>query len=176
MSVAIWFELALLVAFGAAYVVAGTYPDRARQFPQLIALVSLLLTALALVQDYLAGGTRPASPQTPLTAGRATEPASPQTPLTAGRATEPASPQTTEPAIATSRVAKAAAIIVVATLAGAAGGFLLSVLLLFLGFAFFFGAREAFWRHAAWSVGVSVVIYLLFDRVMGVPLLAGLLW
>ena len=161
MSVAIWFELALIIAFGAAYVVVGTYPDRARQFPQLIALVSLLLTALALVQDYLAGGTRPASPQTP---------------LTAGRATEPASPQTTEPAIATSRVAKAAAIIVVATLAGAAGGFLLSVLLLFLGFAFFFGAREAFWRHAAWSVGVSVVIYLLFDRVMGVPLLAGLLW
>src|SRR6266403_2101922 len=74
------------------------------------------------------------------------------------------------------RVARAWGVIVVATACGAVGGFLISVVLFFLGFAFFFGTRQAFWRHAAIGVAISAVIWILFDQIMGVPLLAGVLW
>ena len=60
--------------------------------------------------------------------------------------------------------------IVVATACGAVGGFLISVVLFFLGFAFFFGTRQAFWRHAAIGVAISAVIWILFDQIMGAAL------
>ncbi len=139
MRLEVAFEIVLLVAFAALYGLAVPYPERARQFPQLIALFSLVMVVLALVKDLRQG-------------------------------------RIPRKSIATGRVARAGGIIVVATALGLVCGFLVSVLLFFLGFAFFFGARDAFWRHAAIAVGVTAVIWVLFERIMGVPLLGGVLW
>ena len=136
MRLEVAFEIVLLVAFAVLYGLAMPYPDRARQFPQLIAAFSLVMVVLALVQDLRRGRIQ-------------------------------------RKRVAIGRVARAGGIIVGL---GFVGGFLLSVLLFFLGFAFFFGARDAFWRHAAIAVGVTAAIWVLFERIMGVPLLEGVLW
>src|SRR5213593_1053455 len=135
MRLEVAFELILLFGFAALYMVSTAYPERSRQFPQLIALVSMALTVLALVRNF------------------------------AGAASTRRRRWDRERA---ARVARAWGVIVVSTACGAVGGFLVSVLFFFLGFAFFFGTREAFWRHA--------VIWILFEGVMGVPLLGGVLW
>ena len=143
MRLEVAFELILLFGFAALYMVSTAYPERSRQFPQLIALVSMALIVLALVRNF------------------------------AGAASTRRRRWDRERA---ARVARAWGVIVVSTACGAVGGFLVSVLLFFLGFAFFFGTREAFWRHAAIGVGISAVIWILFEGIMGVPLFGGMLW
>jgi len=147
MRLEVAFELVLLVLFVALYSLATTYPERSRQFPQLIALVTMALLAFALVRNFARSFTKAASTR--------------RDRWDRQRA---------------ARVGRAWGVIVVATACGAVGGFLISVVLFFLGFAFFFGTREAFWRHAAIGVAISAVIWILFDQIMGVPLLAGVLW
>jgi len=147
MRLEVAFELVLLVVFVALYSLATAYPERSRQFPQLIALVTIALLLLALGRNFARSFTTAASTR--------------RDRWDRERA---------------ARVARAWGVIVVATACGAVGGFLISVVLFFLGFAFFFGTRQAFWRHAAIGVGISAVIWILFDQIMGVPLLAGVLW
>src|SRR5205809_2984220 len=148
MRLEVAFELVLLlVVFVALYSLATTYPERSRQFPQLIALVTIALLLLALGRNFARSFTTAACTR--------------RDRWDRERA---------------ARVARAFSVIVVATACGAVGGFLISVVLFFLGFAFFFGTRQAFWRHAAIGVAISAVIWILFDQIMGVPLLAGVLW
>lgn len=145
----VWFKVLLLVFFGAVYAVAQSYPPQSRQFPQLIAVISLALVVLALIRDVTAGARGPVAT---------------------------GSADSGDPPADLSRVARAWAIILVGTGLGYLGGFLVSAFAFFVGFAFFFGERRRFWRTTAVAVGISAVIYLLFQTVMGVPLLAGVLW
>src|SRR3989441_10183585 len=115
-------DVILLFGFAALYMVSTAYPERSRQFPQLIALVSMALILLALVRNF------------------------------AGAASTRRGRWDRERA---ARVARAWGVIVVSTACGAVGGFLVRVLLLFLGFAFLFCARESFWRCESIGFGMS---------------------
>jgi len=153
----VWFKLVLLVFFGFLYWLAIPYPEKSRQFPQLVALFSLILIVLSLVLDFARRG---------------------------GVSGEVADVGDTELTIVdesvkrerTKRFCKAWAIILVSTAVGFWGGFLFSTFLFFVGSAFFFGKKENFWRNTLVAVGVTAIIYLVFQKIMGVPLLAGAFW
>ncbi len=151
-----WFKLALAVFFVVLYVVAASYPERSRQFPQLIALVSLALVAVSLVRDLARGG--PAGHEIAETGDTDVKVVAPEV----RRARR-------------SRVLKAAGIIFGSTALGLAGGFIVTVFACYVGFAWFFGRRQAFWSGAALAAAITAAIYVLFDRVMGVPMLVGML-
>jgi hypothetical protein len=149
----VWFKLVLVALFAAAAVVARGYPPRSRQFPELIALVSLGLLAVSLLRDL----TRRAFGHEIAETG--------DTELTI-----------VDPAVRRERrrrVRRAGAIIAGSTALGFVGGFVVTVLLCYLGFAWFFGRRPLFLRNVAVAVAVTLAIYLLFDRVMAVPMLVG---
>jgi len=74
------------------------------------------------------------------------------------------------------RFYKAWGIILVSSAVGFLGGFLFSTLFFFLGFALFFGERKNLIKNIAIAVGMTILIYVSFEKVMLVPLLEGILW
>ena len=149
-------KIALLVVFGAFYVAAMPLPPGSRQFPQLLAIVSVILTVIALVMDF---GRKKAA-QGEITGVDDTE-------LTV---LDPYAQRTRR-----KRYYKAWAIIIISTVVGMLGGFIFTALLLFTGFALFFGSREKLIRSVILALVLTVVVYFVFGGVMGVPLLEGML-
>lgn len=157
MKVDVWFKVILFAFFGFLYWLALPYPQQSRQFPQLIALFSLILIAVSLIMDFTTGKTASAE-------------------IAEGGDTGLTMVDPTVQKERKTRVARAGGIILVSTALGFLGGFLVSTFLFFVGFALFFGKRETFWANTAVAVGVTGVIYVLFQRIMGVPLLGSVLW
>lgn len=155
-SADVWFKVLLLFVFGAFFFLANPYPPESRQFPQLLAVISMGLTALALAMDFLRAQ---------------------------GGAVEIGGVDDTELQVldaATRRARRrrfyqAWAIILVSTGVGFLGGFLFSTVLLFLGFGLVFGRRENRIKNVIVAVLLTVVIYFVFGRIMAVPLLDGVL-
>ena len=45
----VWCKIGLIFIFSAFYVVAIPFPEKSRQFPQLLAVISLVMTVIALI-------------------------------------------------------------------------------------------------------------------------------
>jgi len=153
----VWLKIALLFVFSAFYVAALSFPEQSRQFPQLLAVASLVMTAIALVTDFAHKG-----------AVRAEISGVDDTELRvlgadARRARK-------------KRYYQAWAIILLSTIIGFLGGFLFSALCLFGGFALYFGSRAKVLRNLVAGAAMTVVVYLVFGVMMSVPLLNGVLW
>ena len=149
-------KLAALAVFGGFYVAAMSLPPASGQYPQLLALVSLVLTVIALAMDF----GRKSTAQGEIGGVDDTE----------LMVLDPYARR-----VRRVRFYKAWAIILVATGVGMLGGFAFSALILFTGFALFFGSGEQRLKRLAIGVAMTVVVYLLFGVLMGVPLLEGLL-
>ena len=52
-SVEVWFKIVLLFVFSGFLILAIPYPRESKQFPQLLAAISLVLTLAALAVDFL---------------------------------------------------------------------------------------------------------------------------
>ncbi len=156
-STEVWVKIALLVVFGGFYVLAIPFPQDSRQFPQLLASISLVLTAIALGMDFvrrqvvegMVGGVD----DTEL--------------MVLDAATRRARRK---------RFYQAWTILLASTAAGFLGGFLLSTVFLFAGFGLAFGNRENRVRNTVVAVAMTVLVYVVFGRIMAVPLLDGVLW
>jgi ABC-type Fe3+ transport system permease subunit len=153
MKLEICFKLVLFFMFGTGYAVAAQYSQKARQFPRLIALITLILIALSLIQDLYRWL----------------------------RERESASTKSSETSpkdnIRRTRFFKAWLIIIVSTGAGVLGGFLFSAFLLLAGFPLLLGDETG--RSMVWQISLAAMmtacIYMIFEYLMGVPLLTGLL-
>jgi hypothetical protein len=153
----VWFKIALLFLFSAFYLLALPFPEKSRQFPQLIALVSLALTLIALVQDFSRKSAAPT---------QIADVDSPETQVLDG-ATQRAQRK---------RYYTAWAVVVVSVGAGILGGFLFSALFLIGGFSLLLGSREKLKRNTLAGLAIMAGVYIVFGKLMGVPLLSGLLW
>jgi Flp pilus assembly protein TadB len=153
----VWFKIGLLFLFSAAYLLALPFPEKSRQFPQLIALASLALTVIALVLDFSRRSTVP---------------------------TEIAGVDDTETQVLDGAARRAQrkryytawAVVVVSVGAGILGGFLFSALFLIGGFSLLLGSREKLKRNTLAGLAIMAGVYIVFGKLMGVPLLSGLLW
>jgi hypothetical protein len=148
------FKVLLFMIFGGAYMAATHYSQKARQFPQLIALLTLILIALSLLGDMIRWLRKQKS-------------------LTTGQNTQTAENTRTRQL----RFYKAWLVILAATAAGILGGFLFSTFFLLAGFPLLLrDEREPrLFSHLSLAVVLTACIYLVFQYLMGVPLLSGLL-
>ena len=153
----VWCKIALLFIFSVFYIAAVPFPEKSKQFPQLLAVVSLVMTVLALLIDF----TRKSVLQAEVSDVDDTE-------LKVLDASTRQAQRT--------RLYQAWAIIIAATGVGILGGFLFSALCLFSGFAALFGSRERLLRNTIVGVAMTIAVYLVFGMIMRVPLLSGILW
>ena len=149
-------KVALLFIFGAFYLLARPFPEESRQFPQLLAAVSLLLTLIALAADLVRrGGTRGEIGDVDDTE------------------LKPVDPETRR--LRRRRFWLAWAILLASAGVGLAGGFLYSVIGLFAGFALAFGSSEQRARNLVIAAALTAAVYFVFGKLMGVPWMEGLL-
>ena len=153
----VWVKIALLIIFGGFYVLAIPYPEKSREFPQLLALVSLIFTVLSLISDFRRKDA------VAVEIGDVDD-------------TELKTFDDDTKRLRKKRLHKAWAIILVSTAAGFLGGFLVCTFFLFVGFAWLFGPREHLLRNLLVSVVLTAFVYVVFQKLMAVPLLDGLLW
>lgn len=52
----VWFKLVLFVFFILLYLLAIPYPEKSKQFPQLIAIFSLIMIVISLIMDFTRKG------------------------------------------------------------------------------------------------------------------------
>ena len=156
-SIEVWFKIALLFVFSGFFILAMPYPQESRQFPQLLAAISLILTLAALAIDFL---------RVQVLAGE----------IAAVDDTELKVLDAATRRARRGRFYQAWTILLVATAAGFLGGFLFSTVFLFIGFGLAFGRRENLIRSIIIAVAMTALVYLVFGRVMAVPLLNGVMW
>lgn len=153
----VWFKIVLLFVFSGFYILAIPYPAKSKEFPQLLAIISLIMTVISLIMDFSREET------------------------VAGEITDVDDTELKVLDAETKRARKkrfyqAWAIILVSTGIGFLGGFLFSTFFYFAGFALVFGTREKLLKNMIIAVAMTIVVYVSFQRIMGVPLLEGILW
>ena len=151
----VWCKMALMVLFAVLYLMARSYPDESRQFPQLIAVFTLAVLLYSLVRDF--SGKTAASPG----------------PAEASDAGFQAADQRNEEKEKRRRFTLTWGMIIVSTGLGFWGGFLITTFLLFIGFALFFGEKKHLVRNVISAVAVTAVIYIVFEWIMRVPLVGN---
>jgi len=150
-------KLVLLVFFGLFYVLAIPYPEKSRQFPQLIAVFTLAALVVSLIADFTQKVT--------VTAQIAQVDDTELTGIDEQVKNEKKK-----------RFYRAWGVILVSVAAGLLGGFLFTTFFLFAGFALIFGQRKNAFKNMALAVVMTIGIYLVFEWLMGVPLLSGIFW
>ena len=156
-SAEVWFKVVLLFVFSGFYIIAIPFPQESKQFPQLLAAISLALTVIALAMDFL---------RAQVIAGE----------IDGVDDTELKVMDAATRRARRRRFYQAWAILLVAAGAGFLGGFLFSTILLFGGFGLAFGRRGNWVKNMIVAVGMTVLVYFVFGRIMAVPLLNGVLW
>ena len=151
------FKIALLAFFALLYFVALPYPEKAKQFPQLLAQFSFILVVISLVMDFT--GKRIIAEE-----------------IADAGDTELKVTDETVKRSRKKRFYQAWGIILVSTAIGFLGGFLFSTFSLFMGFALIFGKRTRRNRlkNLVTAAAMTALIYLIFEWMMGVPLLEGI--
>jgi hypothetical protein len=150
-------KLALIVIFVWFFVAAMPYPPKSRQFPQLLAAVSLIFVIVSLTFDFT---------KKEIMYGELTD---------VDEAEVKVLDEETK-RLRKQRFYKAWGIIIVSSAVGFLGGFLFSTFFYFLGFTIFFGEKKNLIKNICISVGMTALIYVSFETIMGVPLLEGVLW
>lgn len=150
-------KLVLVVFFSLLYLLAVPYHQKAKQFPQLIAVSTLVILLVSLVKDFIQKKAK----ATIIGGVDDTE-------LTTGEDSGMSEKR--------KRFFRAWGIILGSTALGFIGGFVFTTLFLFAGFAFLFGPRKDLVKNGAIALGLTVLVYFVFDWLMGVPMLAGLFW
>jgi len=153
----IWFKLILLVFFTFFYLLSIPYPEKAKQFPQLIAIFSLIMIVISLMTDFIQKGK--------ITKGIIGIDDGELKVLDEATVKE-----------RRKRFYQAWGIILVSTVIGFLGGFLFSTFFFFVGFALLFGKKKNLFKNTTITIAMTVVIYFIFQWIMGVPLLTGILW
>lgn len=150
-------KLALLIIFGVFFFYAIPFPEKSKAFPQLIAVVSIIMVLISLFFDFT---------RKEIVHGEI---------IDVDDAEVKVLDEETKRARKL-RFYKAWAIILVSSAVGFLGGFLFSSLFFFLGFTIFFGEKKNMVKNICIAVAMTALIYVSFEIVMGVPLLEGLLW
>jgi hypothetical protein len=154
----IWFKLALFALIAYLCFVAFSYPKQSKQYPLLIAISTLIILVISLVMDFAGKGKAIV------------------TEIASTDAMELKMVDETVRKLRRKRFYQAWAIILVSTGVGFLGGFLFSTFSMFFGFALVFGKKQNLLKNTMIAVGVTVLTYLIFDWLMLVPLLEGILW
>lgn len=150
-------KLVSIIIFGFAFAYAETFPKGSRVFPQLISISCLILAVLSLVLDFTSKAVKTGE-------------------ITGIDDTELKVLDFQQKRAQKLRFYKAWMIILFAVTAGYLGGFLFTAYLSFFGFSLFWGERKNLTKNLLITTVLTAVIYVIFNLIMKVPLLSGMLW
>ncbi len=153
----VWFKLVLLIFFVLFSLLAIPYPEKSKQFPQLIAIFSLVIIVISLIMDF----TRKGKVAEGIGDVDDTELKVLDAPI-----------QKTK----RKRFYKAWAIILISTAIGFLGGFLFTTFFLSMGFPLLFGERKNLLKNTVIAIAMTIVIFFIFQGVFEIPLLKSFIW
>lgn len=172
------FKVCLIAFFLLLLWMGRDYPAKSRLFPQLLGGISILFILLSFVQDFLKskgerkaeGVKKPEPPSADVreeTLRRLKE---------AEEHADDAGYVELEASLKKKRLTQGVIIILISLGIGYLGGFLLIVPFYFISFGILHGDRKKAVKYVIIAAAVTVVTYLSFTSLMGVPLLRGALW
>jgi hypothetical protein len=153
----VWFKLVLFVFFGLFFLLAMPYPEKSKQFPQLIAIFSLIMIVISLMIDF----TRKDKVAKGIGDVDDTE----------LKVLDDATQKTKR-----GRFYKAWAIMLVSTAIGFLGGFLFTTFFLLIGFALLFGERRNLMKNTVVAIMMTALIFFIFEWIFEIPLLQSFIW
>ncbi len=172
------FKLCLIAFFLVLLWMGRDYPVKSRMFPQILGGITILFLILSFVQDFLK----------PRGEGKKAEVKEPEPAVTdvreetlrrlkeAEEHADDAGYVELEADVKRKRLTQGIIVILISLGIGYLGGFLLIVPFYFIAFGILHGDRKKVLKYVFIAAGVTVVTYLSFSWLMGVPLLRGALW
>jgi len=153
----VWFKLVLFVFFILLYLLAIPYPERSKEFPQILALLSIIMIVISLIIDFTRKGK--------VAEGIA------DVDDTELKVLDAITQKTRR-----KRFYKAWAIILVSTAIGFLGGFVFTTFFLLMGFPLFFGERENLFKNTVVAIAMTIIIFFIFQWIFEIPLLKSFTW
>ena len=172
------FRLCLIAFFLLLLWMGRDYPVKSRLFPQILGGISILFLILSFVQDFLK----------PKGEGKKAEVKEPEPAVSDVREetlrrlkeveehADDAGYVELDASLKRKRLTQGVIVILISLGIGYLGGFLLIVPFYFIAFGILHGDRKKALKYVFIAAGVTVVTYLSFSWLMGVPLLRGALW
>ena len=173
------FKLCLMALFLSLMWTGRSYPEKSRLFPELLGGIAVLLLVISFIQDFrrLRGDEERVE-------ARQFEP--PPSDIREEKlrwikeveqvAEKDAGYEVLEDSLRRRRLTQGIIIILISLGIGYLGGFLLTVPFYFIAFGILHGKRKQPLKYMVIALGVTVLTYLSFTCLMGVPLLRGTLW
>ena len=155
------------------------YPEKSRLYPELLCAVAVILIVASFAQDFI----RPKGEK------RKEERKEPEPPPSDIREEKlrwvkemetksegDAGYELLEEGLRKRRLRQSILIILVSLVIGYLGGFLLTVPFYFIAFGMLHGQKKGILKYIIIALGITLITYLFFTSLMGVPMLKGLWW
>jgi hypothetical protein len=174
------FKICLVILFLFLMWVSRTYPRNSRLFPQILGGITVILIIVSFVQDFLK--IRRSKEK------KVVEESLPEAPPSdiveekmrwmkeVEEKAEDAGYEVLETGLRRKRLVESILIILISLGIGYLGGFLLIVPFYFIAFGLLHGQKKKAIKYIIIAVAITVVTYLSFTKLMGIPLLQGFLW
>lgn len=176
------FKFGLLAFFLLLMWTGRTYPEESRSYPELLFGVTVIFIIVSFIQDYIKSikskGEKKREevkkPEPPPSDIR--EEKSRWIKEIEEKSEGEAGYELLEKGLRKKRLWQSILIILVSLVIGYLGGFLLTVPFYFVGFGILHGQRKQTLKYIIIALGFTLVVYLFFTSLMGVPLLRGIFW
>jgi hypothetical protein len=156
-----------------------SYPEKSRLFPQLLGSVTIILILVSFAQGLVKPKGAVQEEETKGPDGPAADVREEKLRLVKEleeKGEGDAGYELLEKSLRRKRLFQSVVIILVSLGIGYLGGFLLTVPFYFIVFGLLHGQKKHALRYIVIAIVITVVIYLFFTYLMGVPLLRGVLW
>jgi hypothetical protein len=172
------FKVCLLAFFLMLMWMGRTYPEKSRLFPEILGGISVLFIIISFVQDFLKpkGEGKKVVVKEPEPASSDIREETLRRLKEVEEQAEDAGYVELEAGLKKKRLTQGVIIILISIGIGYLGGFLLIVPFYFVSFGVLHGDRKRALKYVIIAAAVTVVTYLSFSSLMGVPLLRGVLW
>ena len=172
------FKVCLLAFFLMLMWMGRTYPEKSRLFPELLGGITVLFIILSFVQDFLKpkGEGKKVVVKDPEPASSDVREETLKRLKEVEEHAEDAGYVELEASLKKKRLTQAVIIILISLGIGYLGGFLLTVPFYFITFGVLHGDKKKALKYVIIGVAITVVTYMSFTKLMGVPLLRGVLW
>ncbi len=172
------FKLSLLAFFLILLWTGRTYSEKSRLFPELVGRTAIILILVSLIQSIM-------KPKREKKKDIEVEPEPPSSDIREEKlrrikemeeSGQDAGYELLEEKLRKKRFVQSALIILISLGIGYLGGFLITVPFYFITFGILHGPKKQKFKYVIIALGITLVTYLLFTTLMGVPLFKGLLW
>ncbi len=174
------FKLCLLAFFLFLMWVGRTYPKQSRLFPEILGTITVLFIVISFIQDFnrlrrkkekeVVEETSPEAPSSDIVEEKM------RWMKEVEEKSEDAGYEMLESGLRRKRLLESILIILISLGIGYLGGFLLIVPFYFIAFGILHGQKKKAIKYIIIGLAITAVTYLSFTKLMGIPLLQGLLW